>query len=556
MAKAAIGIDFGTLSARAVVAEIGTGRELGSAALDYAHGVLDRALPQGVVLKPDWALEDPQDYIDSMIGAVREAMRQSGLLPENIVGLGLDATSCTMLPVDEAGVPLCKKDEFANCPFAWMMLWKHHGASAYAERMTELARTMMPERPARYGGRVSSEWMLPKLWQIAEEAPEVFDAADRFIEVGDWVVAQLTGNVRRSKAMAGYKAFYAGDWPDAEFLRAMHPRLARLPQRQLRGELYPMGALAGGLTREMAHLLGLNEGTPVAVANIDAHVSMPAIGTAEPGSLLMIIGTSTCHIMSGEDEHMVPGISGVVEDGVFPSAYGYEAGQSCVGDALRWYIQNGLPQSFYSEASERKLDMHTLLTEKAEKLKPGESGLLCMDWWNGNRSILVDMNLSGAIFGLTLATRPEEIYRAFIEGTAYGCRAIVDNFESHGVAVHKLYACGGIAKKNAMMMQIYADVLGRDIHIARSAQAPALGSAMFGAVAAGRSRGGYDSIGDTAREMGGLDHVIYRPSETGSRVYARLYGEYLRLHDLFGRGENDVMHTLRQIRNDARMMED
>ena len=554
MSKFTLGVDFGTLSARALVVEVGTGRELAAATMDYPHAVMSRELPDGTPLKPDWALQDPQDYLDCLRAIIPEALRQSAVSADDVIGVGIDFTANTMLPVDANGVPLCFQPAYASIPHAWAMLWKHHAAQDRARRIQEIAKARGERFLKRYGGKVSSEWMFPKLWQILDEAPEVYAAADRFIEAGDWIVLQLTGNEMRSASMAGYKAFWhkADGYPSDDFFAAIDPRLAHVVDEKLSRKLYPAGTRAGVVTPDAAKWTGLRAGTAVSVASIDAHVSLPPAGLVDPGKLLMILGTSTCHIMLGDVEREVPGICGVVEDGVVPGLYGYEAGQSCCGDHFKWMIDNCVPKVYCDEADARGMGLHALLTEKAARLRPGESGLVALDWWNGNRSVLVDVDLTGLMVGMTLATRPEEIYRALIEATAYGTRVIVENFEQHGVAIDGLYACGGIAKKNPLMMQIYADVLGREIRVARSTQTPALGSAMFGAVAAGRAFGGYDSIADAAREMGGVDEKSYAPIEENRIVYDALYQEYLRLHDAFGRGGNDVMKRLKQIRDRQR----
>ena len=549
MPKYSIGVDFGSLSARALVAEIGTGRELGCASMDYPHAVMSRALPDGTPLKPDWALQHPQDYLDCLRQTVAEALRQSGVKPADVVGLGLDFTSNTMLPIDADGEPLCFRPEFSSVPHAWVMLWKHHAAQKYANRMTEIAEARGERFLSRYGGKVSSEWMAPRLWQIAEEAPQVYDAADRFIEAGDWLVLRLTGSDSPAAGMAGYKMFWdkQDGYPSPDFFRALHPKLTDVASKLGQHPL-PVGSRAGMLSDEGAAMTGLLPGTAVAVANIDSHVAFPAAGVVEPGKLLMILGTSTCHLMLGEAGQDVPGICGVVEDGMIPGLFGYEAGQSCCGDHFKWLIENCVPRAYADEADARGMSLHALLTEKADALRPGESGLIALDWWNGNRSVLADFDLTGLLIGMTLATRPEEIYRALIEATAYGTRMIVENFENHGLCIDSLYACGGIAKKNPMMMQIYADVLKRELRIVRSAQTPALGSAIFGAVAAGSTMGGYDSVADAAREMGGVDERVYIPNPEHSAVYDELYAEYAQLHDCFGRGGNDVMKRLKAIR--------
>ena len=554
MAKYVLGMDFGTLSARALVAEVGTGRELGTATMEYRHAVMDRQLPGGKILPPDFALQHPQDYIDCMKAIIPQAIASAGIEKDDIIGLGLDFTSCTIVPVDENGTPLCMKAEWADEPHAYFKLWKHHGAQEEANRMTELALQREEKFLARYGGKVSSEWMLPKVWETLRRAPQVYQAADSFMEAGDWLVFLLTGKRTHNCTMAGYKAMWhkREGYPSKEYLRALDPRLENVFEEKYPGEVLPVGTCAGTVTEKAAREFGLPQGCAVAVANIDAHVSLPPAGLTGSGEMLMIMGTSTCHIMLGDEEKVVPGMCGAVEDGVVPGLIGFEAGQSCVGDHFDWYVKNCLHAAYAAEAEARGISPHVLLSEKAGALRPGESGLVALDWWNGNRSVLVDVDLTGLMIGLTLQTRPEEIYRALIEATAYGTRKIIDTFEQSGVGIQALYACGGISQKNALMMQIYADVTGRSIRIARSKQTPALGSAMFGAVAAGSARGGYDTIQDAAREMGGTLDIVYEPVPEHRAVYEQLYAEYERLHDLFGRGEEDMMKRLKAIRNRAR----
>ena len=554
MAKYCIGVDFGTLSARAVVIEVGTGRELASATLNYKHAVMDEYLPTGERLKPDWALEHPQDYLDCLGYTIPEAMKNAGVDAADVIGVGIDFTACTMVAVDKEGTPLCLKPEWEHNPHSWIKLWKHHAAQDEANRINAIAEERGETFLARYGGKTSSEWMFAKIWQVLNEAPEVYDATDRFMEAGDWVIMQLTGVEARNACMAGYKALWskAEGYPSKDFFKALDPRLENVVEDKLTTNIYPIGAKAGEITEAAAKLTGLKAGTAVSVATVDAHVSIPATGSVEAGNMLMIMGTSTCDIMVSNEEHIVPGMCGVVEDGVIPGLLGYEAGQSCVGDHFNWFVDTCVPEEYAKEAAEKGMDLHQLLTEKAAQLKPGESGLLALDWWNGNRSVLVDVDLTGMMLGMTLTTKPEEMYRALIEATAYGTRIIMDTFEESDVKINNLLACGGIAKKNPFLMQIYADVLNREIKVVKSTQAPALGAAMFGAVAAGAANGGYDDIADAAREMGGVEDKMYRPIPENVAVYKKLYDEYKLLHDFFGRGGNDVMKRLKVIKEQQR----
>lgn len=552
--KYTIGVDFGTQSGRAVLVEVDTGAEIATAIKEYPHGVMDEYLPDGKTkLEPDWALEHPQDFLDVLHETIPAVLEKAGVSAEDVIGMGIDFTSCTMLPVDMEGTPLCFYPEYQSNPHAYVKLWKHHAAQDEANKLNQIAEERGEDFLHRYGGKISSEWLFPKIWQILDEAPDIYEKADRFMEVADWIVLQLTGEEKRNSCTAGYKAIWHKQkgYPSKDFFKALDPRLENVVEEKLSTDIYPIGSKAGEITPEAARLTGLKPGTAVAVGNVDAHVAVPAVGITEEGKMLMIMGTSTCHMILGKEEKMVPGICGVVEDGIIPGYLGYEAGQSCVGDHFEWFVENCVPAEYRKEAEERGMNIHDLLTEKAQKLKVGESGLIALDWWNGNRSVLVDVDLTGLILGCTLLTKPEEIYRALIEATAYGTRMIIQTFEDSGVPIKELYAAGGIAEKNEMLMQIYADVTNREIRISASSQTPALGSAMFGAVAAGKERGGYDTIVDAAKTMARLKDKVYKPIPENVEVYDKLYREYEILHDYFGRGTNNVMKRLKEIKKQA-----
>ena len=549
--KYAIGVDYGTQSGRAVLVEVETGKEVATAVKIYPHGVMDEYLPDGVTkLEPDWALQHPQDYLDVLSETIPAVLKKSGVKAEDVIGVGIDFTACTMLPTYKDGTPLCFDEDLKSKPHSYVKLWKHHAAQEEANQLNKIAEERGEYFLKLYGGKISSEWMIPKIFQIVHEAPDIYDLADRFMEATDWVVFQLTGQEKRNSCTAGYKAIWhkQAGYPSKEFFKALHPKLENLVEEKLSTDIYPIGSKAGEITPKASELTGLKVGTTVAVGNVDAHVSVPALGMTEAGKMLMIMGTSTCHVMLGNEEKLVPGMCGVVEDGIIPGLLGYEAGQSCVGDHFEWFVENCVPASFTNEAEERGLDIHELLTEKAAKLQVGESGLIALDWWNGNRSVLVDVDLTGMILGCTLLTKPEEIYRALIEATAYGTRKIIETFEENGVPIRGLYAAGGIAEKNKLMMQIYADVTNREIRISASAQTPALGSAMFGAVVAGQEKGGYDTIVEAAKHMGQVKEDYYKPNIANVETYDLLYAEYNLLHDYFGRGTNDVMKRLKKIK--------
>lgn len=556
MSRYAVGVDFGTESGRAVLVDVANGRTVATAVSAYRNGVIDERLPLDgdVPLAPDWALQDPEDYLRVFKGAIPAVLREAGVDPAEVIGVGIDFTACTMLPVKRDGTPLCMLPELRANPHAWVKLWKHHAAQPEADRINEVARATGQPWLDRYGGRISSEWFFSKALQILDEAPEVYAAADRLIEAADWVIWRLTGVETRNACTAGYKAMWSkrDGFPDRSYFEALDPRLANVVDEKMTSDVRSLGERAGGITEEAAGWTGLLPGTAVAIANVDAHVAAPASTVIEPGRMVMIMGTSTCHIVMSEDEHAVPGMCGYVEDGVIPGLFGYEAGQSCVGDHFSWFVEHAVPAAYEAEARTRGLDMHALLQEKAARLRVGQSGLLALDWWNGNRSVLVDAELGGLLIGATLATVPEEIYRALIEATAFGTRVIIETFEAHGVPIREIVACGGLADKSPLIMQIYADVTGRPFKLSGSDQAPALGSAMFGAVAAGKAAGGYATIQEAARAMARLKGVEYTPNPDNSAIYDVLYREYSRLHDYFGRdGGNDVMKTLRRLRADA-----
>ncbi len=557
-AKYAIGVDFGTESGRAVIVDVADGREIATAIHSYANGVIDERLPDSSIrLEPDWALQDPNDYLEVFKHTIPAVLQQGGVDPEDVIGLGIDFTACTMLPTKADGTPLCFLPEWRNHPHAWVKLWKHHAAQDEANKLNQIAREQGYTFLERYGGKISSEWFFPKAWQILDEAPEVYAAADRLIEAADWVVWQLTGVETRNECTAGYKAIWSkreGFPPDA-FFKALDPRLEHIVDDKMSRSLLPLGAKAGGLSAAAAEWTGLRPGTAIAVANVDAHVTLPVTGSIEPGMMVMIMGTSTCHVMVGEQTQAapdVPGMCGVVEGGIVPDLPGYEAGQSAVGDIFAWFIDNGVPPEYHQEARRRNLSLHALLEEEAAALKPGESGLLAVDWWNGNRSTLVDVDLSGVLVGMTLATKAPAIYRALIEATAFGTREIVETLNESGVTVRRMVAAGGLPERNRLLMQIYADVTQREFSIVRSPQAPAVGSAMHGAVAAGVEAGGYPDIATAAQRMGSLRDETYRPIPEHVAVYDRLYAEYRTLYDYFGRGQNDVMKRLRALRRAAR----
>jgi L-ribulokinase len=543
-----VGVDFGTLSGRAVVVRVRDGAELGSGVREYEHGVVDAALPAtGRRLPPDWALQVPGDYLDVLRTAVPAALAASGVSPDDVVGIATDFTASTPMPVSREGTPLCDLDGFRDRPHAYVKLWKHHAAQPHADRINQLAHERGEPWIRRYGGRISSEWELAKALQVLEEDPEVYAAMDCWIEAADWIVWQLSGVYTRNICTAGYKAVYQdGVYPSEDYLRSLNPAFAGFVRDKIEHPLSELGSRAGGLTAQAAEWTGLPEGIAVAVGNVDAHVTAPAARAIDPGQMLAVMGTSTCHVMNSDVLGEIPGMCGVVRDGITPGLWGYEAGQSGVGDIFGWFVENSVPVSYAQEAAQQGISVHEHLSRLAARQAVGEHGLLALDWHNGNRSVLVDAELSGLILGLTVTTRPEEVYRALLEATAFGTRKIIESFEEAGVGVDELVMAGGLLK-NAFLMQIYADVTGRPLSLLESEQGPALGSAMHAAVAAGA----YPDIHAAAEAMGKVRRGAYAPDPDRAKAYDELYAEYSALHDYFGRGVNDVMHRLRRIRREA-----
>ena len=543
-----IGLDFGTLSGRAVLVDARDGGEIAESVFDYPHGVMDEQLPSGLKLPPDWALQHPQDYLDVFAHTVPEVLRLSGVAPGDVEGIGIDFTASSPMPTTADGRPLCFLDELKDEPHAYIKLWKHHAAQRQADQINETARRMGEGWLGRYGGKISSEWFFSKLLQILQERPDIYSRIDRFIEAADWVIWQLTGNEARNTCTAGYKAMVQdGDFPANDYFRALDPAFEHVVDQKVGRSFAQLGSRAGGLRPEMAAMMGLPAGIAVAVANVDAHVTAPAVKATESGIMVMVMGTSCCHILSSSQLKEVDGMCGVVMGGVIPGLYGYEAGQSAVGDIFAWYVDHAVPPEYHQAARAAGLDLHAYLEREAARQRVGEHGLIALDWWNGNRSTLVDVDLTGMLLGMSLATRPPDIYRALIESTAYGTREIIEAFEAQGIAVRELVAAGGLPEKNALLCQIFADVTGRQIKLSGSAQAPALGSAMHAAVAAGI----YADIQAAAEAMGKLKDGVVKPIAANQAVYDQLFAEYKRLYDYFGRGGNDAMKRLKAIRHAA-----
>ena len=539
--KYTIGIDYGTLSGRAVLVSVENGHTAATAVYEYPHGVMDQPpLPQS------WALQHPRDYLEVLDVTIPALFAQSGISPEDVIGIGLDFTTSTALPVDDKGVPLCFYPEYENEPHALVKLWKHHGAQEQADRITALAKQRQEPWLARFGDNISSEMSLPKLLQLLEEAPHIYEAMSHWMEAADWIVWQLTGKPCQNACCAGHKYLWDEEngFPSQEFLAALHPGLKDAAQKHS-APVFATYSQAGTLIPEMAQRLGLPAGISVATAIGDAHAAVPASGLTGPGQMLAILGTSSCYLALSETPSPFPGILSAAKDGIFPGYWGYDAGQGCVGDHFAWAADRIAPASYHQEAQNRGINIQQYLTELAQTQKPGAHGLVALDWWNGCRSVLMDSTLTGMILGLTLNTKAEDIYRALIEATAFGARVLLESYEANGIHSDSLFVTGGISRKNPMLMQIYADVMNRPMHVVSTTQGGALGSAIIAAMAAGV----YPTPKAAIEAMSSPVDRVYHPIPENVAIYDKLYAVYKILHDKFGGEERYLIQTLNQLRS-------
>ncbi|MCP2378908.1 ribulokinase [Cutibacterium modestum] len=540
-----MGLDFGTLSGRAVIVRASDGAEMGTAVHEYPHGVMDRA--DGRKLPPDFALQDPADYLGTLEVIVHKAVEDAGVDPGRVVGIGLDVTSATVVAATRNGTPLCQLPEFRNEPHAWVKLWKHHGAQDQADRIVKLAQERREPWLARYGGILSSEMLMPKVLETLERAPQVYRATDVFCNALDWLTWRLTGVLTFSAGDSGYKRMYQdGKYPSRDYLMNLNPEFADVFAEKMNAPVLSLGARVGGLTPEFAERLGLPAGIAVASGNIDAHVTAAAVQAVENGQMTAIMGTSACYVVPGPQLKEVPGMFGVVDGGIVNGSWGFEAGQTAVGDIFAWFIDNCVPGSYFGEAERRGISIHDLLTEKCAGQEVGAHGLIALNWHNGNRSVLADANLSGIILGQTLTTTPEDQYRALLEATAFGARTIIESFRKSNVEINELVMAGGLTR-NTFFMQLFCDICRVPLSVGTVKQPGSHGSAVFAAVAAGL----YPDVKAASAAMGAKEEGIYQVNEERAAQYDTLYAEYARLHDYFGRGGNQVMHRLKEIRRQA-----
>jgi len=544
MSKYVIGLDYGTLSARALLVDVATGQELAQAEFVYPHAVLGQEDFPGSSIGNDAALQDPQDYLDALSFTLHKVLETSGVAAQDVLGLGIDFTAATILAVDQDGIPLCFQDKYRNNPHTYAKLWKHHGAQWEAYEMTRIATERNEPWLGNCGGKVSSEWAVPKIWETLRKAPQIYHEAARFIEAADWLVWMITGKETRNSCCAGFKALWDREagYPSNSYFAALDPKLADLIGTKIPHEVIPTGTKAGEISAAGSKLTGLLPGTTVAAPIIDGHAGIPGAGVVTPGKMMLIIGTSAAGFVLDSVDRKMTGICGCVSDGVIPGYYAYEAGQSCVGDAFGWFVENCVPEKYALEAKSRGLSLFGLLDEKAAALEVGQNRLVVLDWWNGCRSPLADYDLSGMILGLTLKTKPEDIYRALIESTAFGARAIMERYRENGIVIEEAYAAGGICRRNPFLMQLYADILGIEIRVCTSTQATARGSAVF----AGLACGYYDTMEASAAVLADKCEICYAPNPENTERYLPLYEEYTALSQHFGK-ETNVMKRLKAL---------
>jgi L-ribulokinase len=549
--KFSIGIDFGANSLQTVLVNIATGEEAASATYKFPHGIITDQLPgTDISLDPGWALHHPDDYLIGLKRTVPNLLRMSGISSDQIIGIGIDFQGSTVIPTTDQGKPLAVLEEYRDEPHAWPMMWEHLAAQNKATLLTQLATDRFEPFLDRYGGQINAEWFFPKVWQIQDENLSIYHAADRLIEATDWVVWQLTGEETRNLSAAGYKALWSKSegFPLEPFFAAMDDGLTNVIDNKMKREILPLGQKAGELTEDAAKWLNLKPGTTIATGMIGPQTAVPAASIAEPGKMALVLGSVFKLLVLSKKEYRVPGMSGMVEDGIVPGLIGFEAEQAGGSNHYNWFINNGIPGEYLRVARKQKISIHKLIEEKAQQLEPAESGLVALDWWNGNRSILADKDLTGLILGYSLATKPEEIYRALVEATAFGTRKIFETFIASGVPINEIIIVPNNSCENPLLYNILANVTRMEIKIADSSHPCALGSAIYAAVAAGKENGGYDVIQDAVRKMARLKEKTYIPNNNDKKTYNRVYSEFTLLHDYFGYGHNNAMKRLRNLR--------
>jgi len=532
-----IGLDCGSLSARAAVIRVSDGQVISEAGAAYPDGIINGKMPDGETIPDDYFISGAEDYLTVLPLTVRRAVKKAGIKPEQIIGVGADATSCTLVPCAEDGTPLSSLEQYKNRVHAYIKLWKHHCVQKQADRITAVAKKRNEEFLLRFGGEASCEWMLPKVMQIYEEDPEIYARTAYYLDMCDWLSWRMTGVLTRGADPAGFKGLWSsekGDISDA-FLNELYPGFGlSYRKKALNGKVIENGKQCGMLCHSASEWLGLPEGIAVSSGMMDGHASSIGAGMRNSGEATLIIGTSNAIPFLSDRFLSVKGISGIVKDGIIPGLFGCVAGQFATGDMLGWLIENAIPASYEREAEKLNCTMHELLTAKARKSIPERNRLSVLDWWNGNRSILNNPLLKGNIWGLTLDTRPEDIYCAMLQGIACGTKVIFDQCHTGGLKISRVIACGGVPCKNGFFMQQYANILGKDIYAAKFPNSSALGSAVCAASAAGEENGGYDTLTDAMKHMSIHDFTEYHPSKENMHAYEVIYDRYHTLYDLLG----------------------
>lgn len=550
--KYTIGIDFSTETVQAALVDVSNGKFAATAFYKYSHGIITDSLPDSdIKLDQGWALQHPKDYINALKRTVPKLIKESQISPAQIIGIGVGFTGSTVIPTTQDGTPLALIEDYKDDPHAWPKHSMHQSAQNKADHLTQLAIDRFETFLDRYGGQINAEWFFPKLWEIYDNSTSVYRAADRIIEASDWIVWQLTGVETRNLCAAGYKALWSKSegFPLETFFAAMDRDLTNVVEEKMKNEITPLGKQAGELTEEAAKWMNLQPGIPVATGILRDHAAVPAATVADSGKMAVILGSSYIHMILSNKEYRVPGMSGMVEDGIIPGLMSYEADQAGGVNHFDWFIENAIPSDYEREARKKKISILQLLEEKAKALKPAESGLVALDWWNGNRSILADNELTGLILGYSLATKPEEIYRSLLEATTFGTRKIFETFIASGVPINEIIVTGDDLGNFQLLLNILANVTRMEIKVAASPYTSALGASMYAAVSAGESLGGYATIQDASKKMAHLSSKTYMPNNDDKKTYNRLYSEYTLLHDYFGYGHNNAMKRLNNLRN-------
>ncbi len=547
-----IGVDFGARSAQAILVDVTTGNLISSVDYQYPYGLITENLPgSDIQLDPGWSLHHPKDYLNALKRAIPKLIREGDVLADQVIALGIDFKGSTLIPTTSDGTPLALIEDYKDEPHAWPKTWKHTAAREKASKLTQLASDRFETFLDRYGGQINAEWFFPKVWELYDDNSSLYNAADRLIEAADWIVWQLTGIESRNLCAAGYKGLWSKSegFPLETFFSALDPDLTNVIDDKMKRDIIQIGEQAGELTEEAAKMLHLAPGTPVASGMLSPYTAVPAASVAEPGKMVLMLGSNFELLVLAKKEYRVPGMAGMVEDSLVPGLVGYEAEQAGGGNHFEWFINNGIPSEYERLARKQKISLFKLMDQRAAELVPGESGLVCLDWWNGNRSILADRELTGLILGLSLDTTPEEIYRSILEAATFGTRKIFETFIASGVPINEIIVAGGKTIRNELLLEILANVSRMEIKVTDTPHTSALGSAMYAAVAAGESRGGYDTIQEAAQKMAHLSTKTYIPNNNDKKTYNRLYSEYTLLHDYFGYGHNNAMKRLNTIRN-------